>query len=146
LVAAAGNNTSSVMFPGSSDHSIGVAALTSSNNWASYSNVGPQVDFAAPGSGITSTMPGGGTGSKSGTSMATPHVAGVVALLLADNPSLSYDGLYDLLKARAQDVDAAGFDNRTGWGLVRAYHSLGGGDDTPPPVPLALAVSPASRS
>ncbi|HRP07500.1 MAG TPA: S8 family peptidase, partial [Gemmatimonadales bacterium] len=145
LIAAAGNNGTYVNYPGASDFAIGVGALTSTNNWASYSNVGAQIDFSAPGSSIYSTMPGGGYGYKSGTSMATPHVSGVAALLLAKNPSLTFDGLYAALKTGALDVETGGFDNKTGWGMVRAYNSLGGGG-TPPPVPLTLAVSPGSRS
>src|SRR5690606_24011493 len=133
-----------MMYPAGYADAIGVAALTSSNVKASYSSVGPEMDFAAPGSGIQSTMPGGGYGSKSGTSMASPHVAGVAALLLAQNPGLTFSQLYDKLKAGVVDVDAGGFDNNTGWGMVQAAASLGGGGG-PAPVPLAMTVSPTSR-
>ncbi|MFM2001112.1 MAG: hypothetical protein RI963_538 [Planctomycetota bacterium] len=66
---------------------IGVAALTSSGTLASYSNYGvTTVDIGAPGSGVFSTLPGGTYGSYSGTSMATPHVSGAVALYASAHP------------------------------------------------------------
>jgi thermitase len=69
---------------------ISVAALASNGGLASFSNYGATtVDLAAPGSGINSTLPGGGYGSYSGTSMATPHVTGAVALYAAAFPGAS---------------------------------------------------------
>ncbi|CAA9544581.1 MAG: hypothetical protein AVDCRST_MAG70-400 [uncultured Thermomicrobiales bacterium] len=77
------------------DGVFGAAATTSCNSayqddtFASYSNFGPEVDIAAPGSCIRSTRAGGGLVSKSGSSMAAPHVAGAAALYLAANPGAS---------------------------------------------------------
>lgn len=69
---------------------ISVAALTSTGDLASFSNYGATtVDLAAPGSGINSTLPGGGYGNYSGTSMATPHVTGAVALYASAYPNAS---------------------------------------------------------
>ena len=69
---------------------VTVSASTSSDNFASYSNYGnPPVDWCAPGSGIESTWKNGGYNTISGTSMATPHVAGVLLL----NPNVSTNGL-----------------------------------------------------
>ncbi|MFO1093526.1 MAG: S8 family serine peptidase [Planctomycetaceae bacterium] len=61
---------------------IAVAATDANDAWASWSSTGPAVELAAPGVSIYSTMPGGGYGSKSGTSMACPHVAGAAAVLI----------------------------------------------------------------
>lgn len=74
--------------PAGYDAVVGVAALTSGGALASYSNFGATtVDIAAPGSGIASTLPGNSYGTYSGTSMATPHVTGAVALYAAGNPN-----------------------------------------------------------
>ena len=143
FVAAAGNdNGAAVEFPAAFPVSIAVSSLNSSNGRSSFSSAGPQIEVGAPGENIESTLPGGTYGTKSGTSMATPHVTGVVALLVQQNPSITLAGVRTALQNGALDVDIPGFDNNTGWGLVRAAPSLQGGGTAP----LTLALSPGSRN
>jgi serine protease len=87
-----------------------------------------------------STVPdlqGNGYAYYDGTSMATPHVAGVAALVWSANPSWSNVQIRDALAATAEDLGAAGRDNSFGWGLVQAKAALdrltGGGEPPPPP-------------
>ncbi|HEY4320798.1 MAG TPA: S8 family serine peptidase [Gemmatimonadales bacterium] len=143
LVAAAGNdNGGAVEYPGAYPSAIAVSSLSTANTVSSFSSVGPQVFVGAPGENVESTMPGGTYGYKSGTSMATPHVAGIVALLLEQTPTLTLAQLKQKLQSGALDIDASGFDNNTGWGLARAANSLGTSGNTP----VTLAVSPSARS
>lgn len=109
FVAAAGNdgenNDAQPTYPAnySLSNIISVASTDQADNLSSFSNFGAlSVDLAAPGSGIRSTLPGGTTGLLSGTSMATPHVTGAVALVAAANPGISMD---DLIRAILDGVD-----------------------------------------
>ncbi|WP_249523595.1 S8 family serine peptidase [Modestobacter marinus] len=91
--------------PAELDGVVTVASTDRSGAKSSFSNYGEGViDVAAPGRAILSTVTGGGYGLKSGTSMASPHVAGVAALLKSAHPELSGTALTDLLYAQADDV------------------------------------------
>jgi len=88
VVAAAGNGNTSVLFyPAAYVNAVAVGATTSTDARASFSNYGNWVDVAAPGANIYSTMRSSNYGYLSGTLMATPHAAGLAALLLSHNPA-----------------------------------------------------------
>ncbi|HLD79059.1 MAG: hypothetical protein A2822_04440 [Candidatus Staskawiczbacteria bacterium RIFCSPHIGHO2_01_FULL_41_41] len=121
LVAAAGNDYGgAVSYPAAYDSVVAVSATDSADNLASFSNVGPQVELAAPGVSILSTYKGGGYATLSGTSMATPHVSGVAALAWEANPLLTNAEVRALLQSTADDLGAVGKDDLFGYGLVDA--------------------------
>ena len=130
IIAAAGNEKSSALhYPSSYDGVISVSALESRYNQynvitiapdTGYTNYGARIDFAAPGTNIYSTYLDGGFKSLSGTSMASPQVAGVVALVMAQNPSYSVDQVKSALKDNAVDRGNPGKDDYYGWGAVNA--------------------------
>ncbi|MBI2143801.1 S8 family serine peptidase [Candidatus Woesearchaeota archaeon] len=110
--------------PGSSPYAITVGAVDKSKNAACFSSggvvpdVGIKPDFAAPGAAIRSSVPGGGYASKDGTSMATPHVSGAVALLLSKNPALSPADVRKILERTSIDLGDVGKDTKFGFGLI----------------------------
>ena len=105
IVAAAGNSgsVSEVEYPAAEPtHGLlAVTASSSNSRLASFSNFGSWVRIAAPGDGITSSVPGGGYGTWSGTSMAAPLVAGAAALLHGFNPGLKPDDVIKRLTDRS---------------------------------------------
>ena len=133
-VAAAGNSGGAVNYPGAYPEVIAVAATNSNNNVASWSSRGPQVDLAAPGVGIYSTYKGTGYATLSGTSMASPHVAGIVALMAQKHPALMASQAESILEGSAiylapgcRVVDGEEFcwdDDATGAGLATADAAL----------------------
>ncbi len=124
LVAAAGNESSDVMiYPAAYPSVMAVVATTRDMQRASFSNYGRHVSIAAPGVGI----PYGQAGeiwSWSGTSLATPHVAGVAALVAARNPSLTNAQIREILEQTAEDLGEPGWDPYFGHGLVNAYQAV----------------------
>jgi subtilisin len=115
LVGAAGNaeegeDNSAVRFPAAYDDVLAVSAVTNDGGLASYSLTGPEVDLAAPGDEVLSTVPGDEYGTDSGTSMAAPHVAGAAALLMADgrSPAETYERLAETAEDVGLDEDEQG--------------------------------------
>lgn len=109
---------------------VTVAAMGSGNVKASYSNFGRGViDIAAPGgdgaSGVYSTLPGGKYGTKSGTSMASPHVTGVVALLAGANPTATPADLRAKLAQQATDAACPADGRCTGTTANNAFFGEG---------------------
>lgn len=126
VVAAAGNDgVDDLHYPAAYENVIAVAATDRNDSKASYSNYGAYVDIAAPGSSIQSTMPGGGYGGKSGTSMASPHVAGVVALILSVHPEYNSAQVRNVMDQTADPVVSAQY---IGSGRVNAAAALSAAD------------------
>ncbi|NBM15870.1 S8 family peptidase [Streptomyces sp. GC420] len=130
---AAGNETTdaSTRSPARVTEAITVGATTSSDAKASYSNYGSVLDLFAPGSSITSAWGTGdsATNTISGTSMATPHVAGAAALYLADNPSATPAAVQSALVSSA----TTGVVTSPGSGSPNRLLRVGSGGTTPPP-------------
>jgi len=103
---ASGNDgfRDSVSFPGCISTAVTVGATSKQDQIAQFSNCGPQVDLHAPGVNINSSIPGGQFAAFSGTSMATPHVAGAFASLKSLHPTASVDAIEAALKTSGLDV------------------------------------------
>lgn len=120
-VAAAGNSgpgANTVLYPGAYPEVIAVAATDSSDSVPSWSSRGPQVDIAAPGLNIYSTYKNGGYATLSGTSMATPHVTGAVALRLALHSKETFSQMLSVIQSTADHLPWG--SNLVGAGLVNA--------------------------
>ncbi|HDP24752.1 MAG TPA: hypothetical protein ENN34_04840, partial [Deltaproteobacteria bacterium] len=149
LVFASGNHDQSrLIFPARYEETIAVGAMSpcgERKNWESCdgeswgSHYGPELDVMAPGVMIPTCDISGEGGyaldndygrnnnycmSFNGTSSATPHVAGIAALMLTVNPDLSPDDVQEILQTTARDLGDPGFDEETGHGLVDAYAAI----------------------
>lgn len=127
MIAAAGNDGDSThSYPASYDDVVSIAAVDVNNEQAYFSQYTAQVQLSGPGVSVTSTIPGG-YALYSGTSMATPHVSAVAALVWSHFPDCSSQDILQALKASAKDLGAPGYDYQTGYGLVQvqgAYNYL----------------------
>jgi subtilisin family serine protease len=120
VVAAAGNDgSSSYNYPASYPDVISVAAVDEGNNPAGFSQFNDQVDLAAPGVNIESTVPGNSYASLQGTSMATPHVTAAIAKVWAARPQCTNHQVREAVEQSAFDLLSAGKDDSTGYGLVQ---------------------------
>jgi subtilisin len=127
LVAAGGNtNGGAVRYPGGYTTVIAVTATNAMDQRASFSPIGSALELAAPGLSIFSTISGGGYGFISGTSQASPHVAGTAALFFLTNPvdensnGFIHDEVRELLQITAIDLGEPDRDTVFGFGLVNA--------------------------
>jgi subtilisin family serine protease len=124
VVAAAGNEgRGSVRYPAAYRSVVSVGATTrAATAISSFSNHGPWVDIHAPGESILTLSAGGGYGERSGTSFATPMVAGAAALVLAHRPGLRPADVVRRLAWASKPV--AGGGRPTGWGRLDAAQAL----------------------
>jgi subtilisin len=132
LVAAAGNNGGAVGAPAKYKRVIAVSAIDSANNIASFSSRGPEVELCAPGVQVLSTIPGGGYGTKSGTSMACPHVSGAAALAWGTHRFSNNVTIRRILASTADNLGNPGRDDLFGYGRVDAEQAAA--SMVPPPV------------
>lgn len=128
VICAAGNfKEDHAGYPAAYDSAIAVSAVSEGFSFASsYSNYGPEIDIAAPGTSIYSTYYNGGYTYKSGTSMACPVVAGVAALILSANPDEDYtpEEIRTILRATSMEAGDLGWDSYYGAGIVNAYSAV----------------------
>jgi subtilisin family serine protease len=127
LVAAAGNDGNSIVnYPAGYPEVVSVAATDHSDARASFSNMNADVEVAAPGVSVLSTIPGGQYARLSGTSMATPHASGVAAVLWQLFPADTAASIRGRLTAAVDDLGAAGRDTSFGFGRVNLCKAAGG--------------------
>ena len=124
VVTVSAGNYSTVLTIPDDPNVLTVSATDSNDALASWSNTGTPIDLAAPGVDIYTTSMGGGYGSVSGTSLSAPTAAGVAALVISANPSLSSAQVQQVLKQSADDLGAPGWDPVYGWGRVNARKAV----------------------
>lgn len=121
FVAASGNESSNTLdYPAAISSVISVGAINSSYEKEEFSNYGPGLDYVAPGADIFSTYLNNSYAVASGTSMSAPHVTGLIALLLSENPSRTQEDIKSILTKYSIDLGDTGYDLRYGNGLVNA--------------------------
>lgn len=131
VFAAAGNDGSyhdrygySMCYPATRNTTIAISALSRTGRLATYSSYGSMVEFAAPGSDITSAARGGGLRADSGTSMATPHMTGAGAYIKLLHPNCTVEDVRETLQMYAEDLGEVGRDEKYGYGAVHMENYL----------------------
>lgn len=129
----AGPSSGSVGLPGGCPNAMGVGATDKNDKIANFSSRGPAIwktgsfvkpEVSAPGKDIISSVPGGGYASLSGTSMATPHVAGMAALVFQFDQNMKAEQVANLMMKSAFDLGTPGMDNDYGTGRIDAVKAL----------------------
>ena len=120
-IAAAGNESGAVSAPANYACVMAVAASTSTDGFASFSNFGPEIELIAPGYAIYSTYKRGGYTTMSGTSMASPEAVGAAALAWSAHPTYTNVQIRNLLNSTAEDIGLSAYQQ--GNGLVDAENA-----------------------
>lgn len=128
VICAAGNESyEHAGYPAAFDSTIAVSATKYGYEFDdSYSNYGPEIDIAAPGTYLCSSYLEGDYVYMAGTSMATPVVTGIAALAMQANPDATAAEIRTLLTSTAKDAGEFGYDEYYGAGIVNAYAALNG--------------------
>lgn len=124
VVVVAGGNTGGEISDAPSDLVTAVSATDSNDARPSWSSWGSYIDVAAPGVSVWTTTRGGGYGGFSGTSAASPVAAGVYALMISANPTLSPANLDSVILSTARDLGSTGPDPYYGSGRVNALAAV----------------------
>ncbi|MEW6126769.1 MAG: S8 family serine peptidase [Acidobacteriota bacterium] len=142
VAIAAGNDG---LFDATADNPyvLTVSATDFLDNLYSWSSRGNNIDVAAPGS-VYTTARGGGYTYANGTSFAAPIVAGLAALVLSANPTLTATQAQDQVKQSADDLGDAGWDSNYGYGRVNAARAVGAGAPPDTEAPSVSFSSPAT--
>jgi len=138
IVLAAGNSSSTVGFPAGFSQGVAVSATDSLDVLAGFSNYGPEIEVTGPGVSVLSTYGPSSYVRAGGTSMASPHAAGVATLIRAASPNLSAPDVREILRNTADDIGSGGYDQNYGWGMVDSYEAVKSVDTAS----FALAASP----
>lgn len=161
IVAAAGNESGPVGFPAAYENVIAVGSVRFDEELSFFSNFGPEIDLVAPGGNLNRDQNNDGlpdgvlqeTFRKGfffrrnkftwdftplqGTSFSSPHVAGVAALLLEKDPTMTPEEVRNAITSTAKDLGAPGKDDEFGWGLLDAAAALSPSPpSTPSPTPV----------
>ncbi len=126
VIAAAGNSgTNSLDYPASLPNVVSVAAVDQTDTRASFSNYGAGLSISAPGVQILTLSANNEVHYLSGTSLATPYVSGVAALILALEPTLTNVELWNILNTTAvPGPGTTGYSTQYGWGIVDAWNAI----------------------
>jgi len=155
IICAAGNSgdVGELIYPANYPETISVGAIDDQNTRAWFSQTGSNLDFMAPGVAILSTVPVNSYAVFQGSSMSAPWISGVVALMISKHRkvggSTSLNGVEDVrehLKRNTIDLDQAGKDLKTGWGLVDVKKAMGIASASPMPSPSVISSSSLSSS
>ncbi|CAJ1967801.1 unnamed protein product [Cylindrotheca closterium] len=137
-IAAAGNDgDDDYSFPASYARVMSVAAVNSNRNHASFSQYNDRVDIAAPGVNVRSCWNNGRYSSISGTSMATPHVSGVAALMKSYKPNATPQELFNAMINTAVNPNTNGRDDKYGHGIINAVAAMDALDGNTPDAPTS---------